>query len=120
MSSLEKSHNRACQIFAPGGKTLYGHKEFTYFLQGYLKSFPKGNFTIHHWIVNEDEGKNTRIAFRWSYYTNHTGVGFFDYPKGMPVVIMAITHAELQENLVVREYLAIDEISIWMQIYNHN
>ena len=118
--SLEKSHDRACQIFVPGGKILYGHNEFIIFIKGYLKSFPNGNFRIHHWIVNEDEGKNLRIAFRWSYYTNHTGVGFFDNPKGMPVVIMAITHAEFQENLVVREYIAIDEVSIWMQIFNQN
>ena len=68
-SSLEKSHDRACQIFVPGGKILYGHNEFSIFLKGYLKSFPNGNFRIHHWIVNEDEGKNLRIAFRWSYYT---------------------------------------------------
>ena len=45
---------------------------------------------------------------------------FFDNPKGMPVVIMAITHAEFQENLVVREYITIDEVSIWMQIFNQN
>jgi len=120
LSSLEKSHIRACQIFVPGGRILYGHEQFKNFLNGYLKSFPKGSFKIHHWIVNEDEGKNARIAFRWSYSTKHTGVGSFDYPNGMPIVIMAITHAELQENLVVREYLVIDEISIWMQIYNQN
>ena len=118
LSSLEKSHNRACQIFAPGGRTLYGLEEFFNFLKGYLKSFPKGSFKIHHWIVNEEEGKNTRIALRWSYSANHTGIGCFDDPKGVPVVIMAVTHAELQDNLVVREYLAMDEISIWMQIYN--
>tara|TARA_Y100001970_G_C14250159_1_gene871234 strand:+ start:1049 stop:2017 length:969 start_codon:yes stop_codon:yes gene_type:complete len=118
--SLKQSHNRACQIYVPGGEILYGHNEFTNFLQGYLKSFPKGSFKIHHWIVNEEEGKNTRIAFRWSYYANHSGAGFFEDPKGEPVIIMAITHAELQENLVVREYLAIDEISIWMQIFNQN
>ena len=117
-SSIEKSHNRACQIFAPGGRTFYGLEEFIKFLKGYINSFPKGSFKIHHWIVNEEEGKNTRIALRWSYSANHTGIGIFDDPKGAPVVIMAVTHAELQENLVVREYLAIDEISIWMQIYN--
>jgi hypothetical protein len=33
---------------------------------------------------------------------------------------MAMTHAELQEGLVVREYHAIDEVSIWMQIIGHS
>jgi len=119
LTSLEKSHNRACQIFVPGGRTLYGLVDFSTFLKGYLFSFPGGSFKIHHWIVNEEEGKNIRVAFRWSYSANHTGIGSFDDPKGVPIVIMAITHFELQEGLVVREYLAIDDISIWMQIYNH-
>ena len=41
-------------------------------------------------------------------------------PTGVPVVIMAMTHAELQEVLVVRESHAIDEVSIWMQIIGHS
>ncbi len=31
-----------------------------------------------------------------------------------------MTHAEMQEGLVVREYHAIDEISLWMQISSYS
>ena len=113
---LEKSHNRACQIHAPEGKVFYGRDQLSEFLKGYINSFSKGIFRVHHWIVNEEEGKNTRIALRWSFSAEHTGFGSFGEPTGAPVVIMAITHAEMQEDLVVREYHAIDEISLWMQI----
>ena len=120
LSVLESSHNRACHIHAPGGKILYGREQLTNFLNGYLASFPKGSFKVHHWIVDDEEGKNKRIALRWSYSAKHTGFGSFNEPTGAPVVIMAMTHAEMQEGLVVREYHAIDEISLWMQISNHS
>jgi predicted ester cyclase len=117
---LEQSHDRACEVHAPGAKTLHGRKQLTDFLTGYQASFPKGKFRTHHWILNEEEGKNTRIALRWSYSASHQGEGFFGQPKGAPVVVMAMTHAELQEDLVVREYHAIDDLSLWMQIHSHS
>ena len=119
-NALEKSHNRACQIHAPEGKVIYGRDQLIEFLTGYTKSFRKGSYRVHHWIVNEEEGKNTRIALRWSFSAEHTGFGSFGEPTGAPVVIMAITHAEMQEDLVVREYHAIDEISLWMQISGYS
>ena len=117
---LEKSHNRACQIHAPEGKVIYGRDQLIEFLTGYTKSFPKGSFRVHHWIVNEESSKNNRIAIRWSFSAEHTGLGSFGEPTGAPVVIMAMTHAEMQEGLVVREYHAIDEISLWMQISSYS
>ena len=120
LSALEKSHNRACQIQAPEGKILFGREQRTKYFNGYITAFPKGSFRVHQWIVNKEVGKNNRIAMRWSYSAKHTGFGSFGEPTGAPVVIMAITHTEMQEGLVVREYHAIDEISLWMQISNHS
>ena len=117
---LEKSHNRACQVFVPGARVIYGSERLVEFLKGYTDSFPNGSYRVHHWILNEEAGKNDRIALRWSYTADHSGSGTFGKPTGVPVVIMAMTHAELQEGLVVREYHAIDEVSIWMQIIGHS
>ena len=119
-SILEKSHNRACQVFGPGARVMYGSEQLVEFLKGYTNSFPNGSYRVHHWILNEEAGKNDRIALRWSYTADHSGSGTFGEPTGAPVVIMAMTHAELQEGLVVREYHAIDEVSIWMQIIGHS
>ena len=105
---------------APGDSFLYGRDQLKTFLNAYLASFPKGRFRVHHWIVNEDAGKNMRIALRRTYSAEHSGAGFFGEPTGDPVVIMAMTHAELQEDLVVREYHAIDDLSLWMQIHSHS
>ena len=119
-SILEKSHNRACQVFGPGARVMFGGEQLVEFLKGYTNSFPNGSYRFHHWILNEEAGKNDRIALRWSYKADHSGSGTFGKPTGSPVVIMAMTHAELQEGLVVREYHAIDEVSIWMQIIRHS
>ena len=70
---LEQSHDRACEVHAPGANTLHGRQQLTDFLTGYQASFPRGKFRIHHWILNEEEGKNTRIALRWSYSASHQG-----------------------------------------------
>ena len=99
---------------------MYGSEQLVEFLKGYTNSFPNGSYRVHHWILNEEAGKNDRIALRWSYTADHSGSGTFGKPTGVPVVIMAMTHAELQEGLVVREYHAIDEVSIWMQIIGHS
>jgi len=119
-SILEKSHNRACQVFGPGARVIYGSERLVEFFKGYTDSFPNGSYRVHHWILNEEAGKNDRIALRWSYTADHSGSGTFGKPTGVPVVIMAMTHAELQEGLVVREYHTIDEVSIWMQIIGHS
>ena len=119
-SILEKSHSRDCQVFGQGAIILYGNEQLVEFLKGYTNSFPNGSYKVHHWILNEEAGKNDRIALRWSYTADHSGSGTFGKPTGVPVVIMAMTHAELQEGLVVREYHAIDEVSIWMQTIGHS
>ena len=100
---LEKSHNRACQVFGPGARVIYGSERVVEFLKDYIDSFPNGSYRVHHWILNEEGGKNDRIALRWSYTADHSGQGTFGEPTGAPVLIMAITHVELQEGQVVRE-----------------
>ena len=75
---------------------------------------------MNHWILNEDAGKNTKIALRWSYSAKHLGIGgSFGKATGAPVVILAITHLELEDGKVIREWNVIDELSIWSQIHHH-
>ena len=117
---LKKTHNRACHVHAPEGKFILGRNKLIEFLRGFTKSFRNGNYVVHNWIINEEEAKNTRVALRWSFSAEHNGLADFGKPTGAPIVIMAITHTEIQEGLVVREYHAIDEISLWMQIYSYS
>ena len=117
---LKKTHNRACHVHAPEGKFILGRNKLIEFFRGFTKSFRNGQYVVHNWIINEEEGKNTRVALRWSFSAEHNGHAEFGKPTGAPIVVMAITHTEIQEGLVVREYHAIDEISLWMQIYSYS
>ena len=114
--ALNDTHDRACQGFAPGGELLYGRDGLVDFLTGMRAAIPDGAYRVHHWIEERENEKNLRIALRWSVAGTHSGIGRFGLPTGSPVVILAMSHFELQHGFVVREYHGIDELSIWTQI----
>lgn len=114
--ALNDTHDRACQGFAPGGEALYGRDGLADFLTGMRAAIPDGVYRVHHWIEERENEKNPRIALRWSVAGTHSGMGRFGSPTGSPVVILGISHLELQYGSVVREYQGIDELSIWTQI----
>ena len=114
--ALIDTHDRAYQGFAPGGELLYGRDGLVNFLTGIRAAITDTVYQVHHWIEQRENEKNPRIALRWSVAGTHLGVGRFGSPTGSPVVILAMSHLELQHGLVVREYHGIDELSIWTQI----
>ena len=111
-------HEGAC-VSAPGGKTLIGHTDIDRFTIGYLASFPDADFSVDHLIVNRDAGQPTRIAFRWSAQATHTGWGHFGAPSGAPVYIMGLTQAYMVNGKVTMEWITIDEVALWKQIFAH-
>ena len=114
--ALIDTHDRAYQGFAPGGELLYGRDGLVDFLTRMRAAIADTVYQVHHWIEQRENEKNSRIALRWSVAGTHSGVGRFGSPTGSPVVILAMSHLELQQGLVVREYHGIDELSIWTQI----
>jgi predicted ester cyclase len=114
--ALIDTHDRAYQGFAPGGELLYGRDGLVDFLTRMRAAIADTVYQVHHWIEQRENEKNSRIALRWSVAGTHSGVGRFGSPTGSPVVILAMSHLELQHGLVVREYHGIDELSIWTQI----
>jgi predicted ester cyclase len=114
--ALVDTHDRAYQGFAPGAELLYGIDGLINFLTGMRAAIPDGVYQVYHWIEQRENEKNPRIALRWSVSGTHSGDGRFGSPTGSPVVILAMSHLELQRGFVVREYHGIDELSIWAQI----
>jgi len=113
---LVETHDRACQGFAPSATTLFGRDGLVDFLTDLRSAIPDARYRLHHWIELREEGINPRIALRWSVTGTHSGSGRFGPPTGAPLVILAISHHELQRGYVIREYHGIDELSIWKQI----
>lgn len=104
------------ELSAPGGQYRNGHGDIDDFVLGYLASFPDAAFSIESATSNVGGGQASRVAMRWSLRGTHGGFGHFGEPTGAPVYIMGLSHAEIVDNKVRREWLVTDEVSIWKQI----
>lgn len=106
-------------VFAPGGETLNGQEDYDRFVISYLAAFPDAQFSVHHLIVNRAPGQPLRIAMRWSISATHSGWGRFGEPSGAPIYIMGINHAHIVDGRITMEWIQIDEVTIWKQIFAH-
>ena len=53
---------------------------------------------------------------RWRLICKHNKNGIFGLPTNKDIEIFGISHAEFGKNGIIREFILIDEISIWKQI----
>lgn len=112
-------YHQGATIFAPNGAVLNGHDDYDRLVIAYLASFPDATFRVEHLIINRDEGQPLRLALRWSISATHSGWGHYGKPTGAPVYIMGINHAYIVGGRVTMEWICIDEVAIWKQIYAH-
>lgn len=117
--AIRTQYDDACTTYAPGAETLHGRTALEEFTISYLAAFPRGTFNLHHWACLQEPNTPTRIALRWSFAAQHAGYGRFGPPCGQPVAILALTHAELWGDRVMRQWHAIDETAIWKQIAHY-
>ncbi|WP_116473007.1 ester cyclase [Zobellella maritima] len=113
---VRERYDRAYLGYGPGDQALQGWNGLEQFLFDYLGAIPNGQFKLHHWIERNDPGMPTRISLRWSYSGTHSGHGRFGAPTGAPLVIMAISQAELRNGKIYAEWHMIDEINLWSQV----
>lgn len=106
-------------LFPPGGQARYGHLDIDRFYLGYLASFPDATLSIESAIVNRDPGRPVRVALRWSLRATHAGFGHFGPPSGASIYIMGLSHAEFVDGRIHREWMVVDEVSVWKQIVAH-
>jgi hypothetical protein len=57
-----------------------------------------------------------RAALRWRLICSHDFNGIYGKPTNKEIEIHGISHSEFGKNGIVREYVLMDEISIWKQI----
>jgi predicted ester cyclase len=53
---------------------------------------------------------------RWRVVGRHVGHGRYGAPTGQPVEILGITHAEVVGGRILREWVLVDEVALWMQL----
>lgn len=116
VAAIDETHDRAAAMVVPGGDTLFGRAEIQQFWTGLLASFPRAELSVEHLVTNRRAGRCDAVAMRWRVRATHQGTGRFAAPTGRPVEILGISHAEFIDGRIVREWLLMDDVALWMQI----
>ncbi len=119
LSSIERLYARGVNLHFPGGEDGFGWRDLAAFLTSYLSSFPGARFAIEHSMAMREPDRPVRVSTRWTLTGEHLGHGRFGVPTGAPIMLMGITHAEMVEGLVVREWTMVDEVAVWRRIARH-
>ncbi len=118
-SPVSTVYDEAVHQLGPGGATAYGHAEVGSFWKGFFAALRVQDFTVEHLVRNTGSGRTDRCALRWRATAVHAdadGAGLFGSATGREVEIMGINHVEWVGGKVLREWVLVDEIALWMQV----
>lgn len=115
-------YDPAVQQYAPGGLVHYGRAEAGAFWQGLFGALRPTRFVFEHLVAQRDfaiSGRPDRVALRFRAQTLHEvphGSTRYGNATGRPVEILGIVHAEFIQGRLVREWILIDDVALWMQV----
>jgi predicted ester cyclase len=115
-TALGASHHDAVMAAVPGGEARVGRSALNAFWQEMRCAFPDGDFSVEHLVANVRPGRATAVAMRWRLRAQHRGGGRYGVPSGHAVEILGISHADIEHGKVVREWVLIDDVAVWMQV----
>ena len=114
------AYDEAVHHIGPGGATCYGRDETAGFWRALFGTLRVKSFTVEHLALNSGGGRADRLALRWRAQTLHQGespdAGRYGPATGRPVEIMGINHVELLHGKVLREWVLVDDVALWMQV----
>ncbi len=113
---LQRTHAPDAIASLPGGEAAVGLVAIEAFWQGMSGALSQAAFKLEHLVANRRTGRATAVAARWRVQCRHRGAGRYGPATGRPIEVMGISHAELEQGRVVREWLLIDDVAIWMQV----
>jgi predicted ester cyclase len=113
---VASAYDEAVHHIGPGNATAFGHEELEAFWTGLYGALKVERFEIEHLALAEGPGSAPRVAVRWRAQAVHAGAGRYGEATGKPVEILGINHAEFRDGKVIREWVLIDDIALWMQI----
>jgi hypothetical protein len=112
----------ACSL-GPANSIHYGHAEIEGFYADYAASVSASSYDMESncfMPASSATGRPPRVALRWRLKGVSTGRGKFAGHAGQPIEMLGIHHAEFVKVKghwqVHREWVLIDEITLWMQL----
>ncbi len=113
-------YDQAVHQIAPGEAHHYGRAELNSFWQSLFAAFAVEHFTVEHLAEDVSTDRGTRLALRWRAQSKHVASGTsgqrFGDATGRSVEIMGINHVEIADGKILREWVLIDEVALWMQV----
>ena len=116
-------YDAAAQQIGPGESTSYGHAEIADFWCSVFGALQVGQFDIEHLAIQRDlenTDRSDRLSLRFRATTIHSPrpecISRYGSSSNRSVEVLGIVHAEFVQGRVVREWVLIDDVAIWMQI----
>ena len=117
-------YDDAVQHIGPGELTRYGQTEVAEFWKSLWGALLPNDFVFEHLAISRVDGRADRVALRFRAHTLHQtktqappqATQPFGPQTGRPVEVLGIVHAELFKGRVIREWVLLDEVAVWMQI----
>ena len=115
-SKEKKVYERSAQLYWVGGETVSTIEKIHETWNLFLSSFKILKCEISNTISLNQNNMRPRAALRWRLICSHDFNGIYGKPTNKEIEIHGISHSEFGKNGIVREYVLMDEISIWKQI----
>ncbi len=116
LAAIPAAYDPAVNLHLPCGRLAFGHAGVDAWVLSYLAAFPDARLSVENVITRTDPGRPTRVALRWRIAATHDGRGAFGPPSGARVHIPGVSHYELVDGRVTREFVLVDELAIWTAI----
>ena len=110
------AYDDAVHHIGPGGCTLFGHDEVATFWRAFFGALEVQSFAVEHLTLQRGNERADRVALRWRAQALHYGAGRYGAATGKSVEVMGINHAELFNGRVLREWVLVDDVALWMQV----
>ncbi len=112
----KKAYERSAQLYWFGGELTNTIEKIYEKWNLFLSCFKILKCEVSNSIALDQNNMRPRAALRWRLICLHNSNGFFGLPTNKEIEIYGISHAEFGKQGIIREFILIDEISIWKQI----
>ncbi len=102
--------------YTSGDRVLYGLGDYRHNITMLLAAFPDALLQVDHISSLPAGNKGHRVATRWTLLGTHTGPGWYGRPTGKRVRLMGISHSEVENDKITREWLLYDEMALLKQL----
>jgi predicted ester cyclase len=115
-ASLLMTHGDTAITCLPGAQVAVGPAAIAKFWAGLCGALTAKSVVVEHLVAQHRPGRATALTMRWRAQTTHSHDGRYGPASGRSVEVLGISHAEVQDGLVVREWVLIDDVALWMQV----